>query len=81
MESWHVYELDWLHSGCRFSVDGQTIMDTKYSPSGPLGFVAWIDNQFMIATPSGRLGWGALPVIESQWLLIEEIELAGFDSQ
>lgn len=81
MEEWHTYELIWLPAGCQFLIDGKTIMETHFSPNGPLGFVAWIDNQYMIATPDGRFGWGTHPLVKSQQLMIAELEVTSFDSQ
>ena len=81
MDQWHTYELVWLPSGCRFLVDGEAIMETNFSPRGPLGFVAWIDNQYLVATPNGRLGWGTLRTVEKQWLMIADLEVHSFDSQ
>ena len=81
MEQWHTYELIWLPEGCQFLIDGETIMNTHVSPRGPLGFVAWIDNQYMIATPNGRFGWGTKPIVKNQWLKIADLELNSFDSQ
>ncbi len=81
MERWHTYELIWLPAGCQFLIDGETIMKTHFSPRGPLGFVAWIDNQYMRATPNGRFGWGTLPIVKNQWLIIEDLEITSFDSR
>jgi hypothetical protein len=81
MEEWHTYELTWLPTGCQFLIDGKTIMKTHFSPNGPLGFVAWIDNQYMIATPNGRFGWGTCPLAKNQRLMIADLEVTSFDSQ
>jgi hypothetical protein len=37
-----------------------------------MGFVAWIDNQYAIVTPTGRPGFGLLDVPAPQWLEIKE---------
>jgi hypothetical protein len=72
---WLDYQLEWRHDGARFSVDGKTTLDTDRAPRGPLGFVAWIDNQYAIATPQGRLGWGVMGVQKSQWLDLARIQI------
>jgi hypothetical protein len=69
---WHRYVVEWGADGALFLVDGRTILHAPASPRGPLGFVAWIDNQFAIASPRGRLGWGLVDIDQAQWL-----EMAG----
>ncbi len=68
------YTLDWRRDGARFAVDGTTLLETERVPRGPLGFVAWLDNQYMIATPRGRFAWGLLPTAD-QWLDLAEITI------
>lgn len=75
MTAWHEYRLDWQPGGCTFMVDGRTLLHTPYSPRGPLGFVCWIDNQYMVATGHGRFRWGTLPTYESQWLELQGLQL------
>lgn len=77
MDDWRVYELDWLPQGCFFRVDGQPILQTPHSPRGPLGFVAWIDNQYMAATPTGRFRWGTVPSSQSRSLTLRGLRLEG----
>lgn len=64
---WRCYTLEWLHNGARFLIDGESVLETACSPAGSLGFVAWIDNQWMVATPQGRFGWG-LSNAQHEWL-------------
>jgi hypothetical protein len=75
MVEWHYYQLDWRAGGCRFSVDDVLVLETSFSPGGPLGFVCWLDNQYLAATPRGRLRWGTLPVRQRQWLEITDLRL------
>jgi hypothetical protein len=65
------YQIEWRSDGARFSVDGATVLEAEQAPVGPLGFVAWVDTQYLIATPEGRFGWGLLDVAEPQWMEIE----------
>jgi hypothetical protein len=60
LEQWHTYEIDWGERWSTLRVDGRVVLDRAPSPRGPLCFVAWIDNQYAIVTPQGRLGWGLL---------------------
>ncbi|MFL5802349.1 MAG: TonB-dependent receptor domain-containing protein, partial [Roseiflexaceae bacterium] len=59
--------LEWRASYARFDVDGATVLETDRPPRGPLGFVAWVDNLWAVATPRGRFGWGLLDA-EAQWM-------------
>ncbi|MCC6456492.1 MAG: family 16 glycosylhydrolase [Caldilineaceae bacterium] len=68
MEGWHEYVLEWETDRVRFVVDGEAVFSTHYAPRGPLGFVAWIDNQYMVATPQGRLRHGMVVSEETQWM-------------
>lgn len=75
MTEWHDYQLNWRKSGCEFWLDGRLIHQTPFSPRGPLGFVCWIDNQFMVATSNGRFRWGTLPVKTPQYLEIDALQI------
>lgn len=73
MTAWHEYRLEWHPDRCLFFGDGDCLLQTPHSPAGPLGFVCWLDNQYLRLTPHGRFGWGVLPVAESQWLEISQL--------
>ncbi len=69
----HTYRLDWLADGAHFYVDERLVFDTPCTPRGPLGFVAWLDNQYAVVTPQGHLGMGLVPVPERQWLTLDSL--------
>ena len=73
MRDWHTYEIVWTPESSSFAVDGQGVLAEAPSPAGPLGFVAWLDNQYAVVTPWGALGYGLLGSAGRQWLEIEEI--------
>jgi hypothetical protein len=75
MTEWHIYTLDWGTRHTRFSIDGQTVLEQAPSPGGPLCFVLWVDNQYAIVTPWGRLGWGLLDIPGRQWLEVEWLSI------
>jgi hypothetical protein len=54
------------------------MLETDRPPRGPLGLVAWVDNQWMVATPHGRFGWGLLQA-EAQWLDLALVRIAALD--
>jgi hypothetical protein len=58
--TWHTYRLVWLPDRVAFHVDGGLAYASSTCPGGPLGFVTWIDNQYMAFTPGGRLRFGTL---------------------
>jgi hypothetical protein len=73
--TWHTYTLEWRERSSRFAVDGTSVLETPRSPRGPLGFVAWVDNQWALATPWGRFGWGLLDVAQPQWLDLDLVQI------
>lgn len=75
MTEWHTYHLDWQKKSARFEVDSQTVLACATPPRGPLGFVLWLDNQFMVATPWGRFNYGLLDGPGEQWLEISSLEI------
>jgi hypothetical protein len=68
MTEWHVYTLEWGTTGVRFRVDGSPILAGTPAPHGPMCFVMWVDNQYMVVTPWGKFRWGLLDIPERQWL-------------
>lgn len=78
MRQWHTYVLEWRKDGAYFSVDGKQILATKIVPRQPLGFVAWLDNQYAVATPQGVFKFGKLTT-GAQWLDIDSITIESFE--
>lgn len=73
--AWHEYVLEWHACEAIFTVDGQTVLVAPHPPPPPLGFVAWIDNQYAVASPKAGFGFGVLATSESQWLEIRDLSL------
>jgi hypothetical protein len=76
---WHTYELEWGTERSRFRVAAQgesprQVLEAP-APHGPLGFVMWMDNQYLVATPWGRLRWGMLDVPGQQWLEVDHLAI------
>ena len=74
VSDWHTYEIAWEDSLARFKVDDAEVMAAEYPPTGPLGFVAWIDNQYAIASPEGGFRFGVVPTDQ-----VQVLELKGLD--
>jgi hypothetical protein len=75
LRQWHDYRLAWRRDGGRFWVDGAPVLTTLAAPRGPLGFVCWLDNQYLILTPRGRFRAGVLPVAQEQWLEVADLAI------
>lgn len=71
----HTYSLDWYKDKIVFAVDGGVIHQTPSAPGGPLGFVAWVDNQYAIVTPQGNFGAGVVPLEQAQTLRLEAVQI------
>jgi hypothetical protein len=75
MTEWHTYTIEWGADSARFQVDDQLVLDCDTPPRGPLGLVIWLDNQYLIATPWGRLRYGLLATPGEQWLELEWVQI------
>lgn len=73
---WRTYMIEWYADGARFLIDGEVVLKTSHAPRGPLGFVAWVDTQWLVATPTAQLGWGLLDAPAPQWIDLDAIEIA-----
>lgn len=74
MKQWHTYSLEWHKNKSIFYVDDKKILETNQTPSQPLGFVAWLDNQYAVATPTGVLKFGMVNS-GSEWMDIDFISI------
>ncbi len=74
MTEWHTYSLEWRESAATFWVDDTPVLRVARPPTRPLGFVAWLDNQYAIATPRGVLRFGTVSS-GSQWLDVDSIKI------
>lgn len=72
MTEWHTYTLEWHKHYTVYWVDGVEIIRSSYSPTASLGFVAWIDNEYAVATTKGELQFGKISA-GSQWLDIDSV--------
>jgi hypothetical protein len=77
LDGWHTYSLEWFPCEAAFRVDGELVLSAPDPPPPPLGFVAWIDNQYAVASPLKGLRFGVLPTSHPQWLEIADLEIKG----
>lgn len=76
MSCWHTYTLQWAAEQSRFSVVSEIMSEPQLvlqapSPRGPLGFVMWLDNQYLVVTPWGKLRWGLVQIPGRQWMEVD----------
>lgn len=74
MTAWHTYALEWHRNEAIFWVDQKEVLRVSQPPTRPLGFVAWLDNQYAIATPRGVLRFGTV-ASGSQWLDLDSVRI------
>lgn len=74
LTTWHTYTLEWHAQEALFQVDGREVLRAPNPPTRPLGFVAWLDNQFALATPRGLLRFGTLSC-GPQWFEIARLRI------
>lgn len=74
MGEWHRYDLAWDVDRLHFAVDEREVWRAAVRVDGPLGMVTWIDNQFMVLTPEGRVRHGKTST-NGQWLELETLTI------
>ncbi len=80
LTEWHTYRLDWLLDTASFFVDDQPVLTVPNPPTRALGFVAWIDNQYAVATPRGALRFGSV-ACDKQWLEMDYVKITSLSGQ
>ncbi len=75
LDDFHRYRLEWRRDGAIFSVDGDIVLQAPAVPSGPLGFIAWIDNQYAIVKPQGAFGHGLVDIKAETSLHLRDISI------
>lgn len=75
MTNWHRYLIHWENDSVSFAVDDEIVLKTDVAPRGRLGFVMWLDNQFLQITPWGRFKWGLLDAPAAQWMDVRQLSI------
>ena len=75
LREFHTYSIDWLPGRAVFAVDGEVVLQAEHVAAGPLGFIAWIDNQYALVTPQGRFKRGLLAASDEQSLQLRDIQI------
>jgi hypothetical protein len=71
--SWHHFEIMAGSGTVVFKIDGNVCWESVITPNGRMGFVCWIDNQFLSLTPDGIFKFGTLQTEKQYWLEISEL--------
>lgn len=74
MEEWHTYRIEWWQNKATFWVDGLLVHTVLHPPVRPLGFIAWLDNQYAVATPRGILRFGTV-TSGPQWFELDSVKI------
>ena len=77
---WNDYEIDWKSDKVEFLVNSEPVLISRTSPTGPLGLVLWIDNQYASFKPSGEIKTGVLKSSTPAWMEIEGLEIRHINS-
>jgi hypothetical protein len=72
---WHDYALFWDQRLAVWTVDGAEVLRTAHPPTVPLGFVAWMDNQWAVMRPQGEIGFGVVNLPQRQWLELNRVQI------
>src|SRR5215472_6490480 len=72
--AWHTYTLEWHSTEAIFCVDNSEVLRVSNPPTRPLGFVAWLDNQYAVATPQGVLRFGTV-ACDEQWVEMDSVSI------
>jgi len=73
--AWHEYLIRWEARNVIFTIDGQSVYKTDISPVGPLGFVLWVDNQYLSVSPERPVSFGSLANPRSVCLEVQNISI------
>jgi len=75
VKEWHTYALLWGKDQVRFWVDGILFFCSTLAPKGRLGFVLWMDNQYLRIDPQGAIKYGVLSIPNEQSMEIQHLTL------
>jgi len=75
LEDWHSYQIDWKQDEVTFSVDDAIVLRSNISPRPPLGFIAWIDNQYAVVSPEHGIRFGVRPTHAPCSLFLQDLHI------
>ncbi|MEO8606301.1 MAG: hypothetical protein ABI690_00340 [Chloroflexota bacterium] len=69
------YILEWHPNKILFLVDDRLVHQAAVRLNGPLGFIIWVDNQYAVVTPQGKIGFGLVDIKNPQSLIVESVRI------
>lgn len=81
LTEWHEYQIDWFEGEARFSVDGKQVLCAPNPPRVPLGFVAWVDNNYAVMGPGRHFAFGRIAVPHRQWMELAQVRIEKVDGR
>ena len=75
LTDWHEYRIDWLPREAVFFVDDVEVLRAPNPPNMPLGFVAWVDNNFSIMGPGREFAFGRMAIPHKQWMELSRVRI------
>lgn len=73
LTDWHDYRIDLMSNEARFFVDGVEIFRAPNPPRVPLGFVAWVDNNFAVMGTGREFAFGRMAIAHKQWMELAHV--------
>lgn len=73
VHAWHNYEVQWLPTKTRFTMDGRLVLESNCSPRGPLCIVIWIDNQYANLSRRPIPTWGVEATQNPSWMDVKDL--------
>jgi hypothetical protein len=75
LTDWHTYRIDWRAREAIFFVDDAEIFRAPNPPTVPMGFVAWIDNNCMVAGVGREFAFSRLRIDQRQWMELSRVRI------
>jgi len=75
LTDWHTYRIDWLSHEAIFFVDEVQVFRAPNPPKGPLGFVAWADNNCTTMGPGRDFSFTRMQIEQRQWMELSRVEI------
>jgi hypothetical protein len=73
--TWHHYRIRWTENHVGFEIDKQGVYETTIVPFGPLGFVLWVDNQYLSVSPEKPVSFGSLANPKAVCLEVQNLSI------
>jgi hypothetical protein len=79
LTDWHDYRIDWHAREAIFFADNVEIARATNPPTVPLGFVAWLDNNYTTMGPGRDFFFGRMAIAQKQWMELARVKIERLD--